>query len=556
MSRQKRSSNRLHDTAQRALDLPPVPAASPPATVAASSSSSSDRYAEEQEVFFGDLSLFEYIKSVGMLTPLAIKKVVHSLDFSAFGAPAHTGRPPAHPRVYIGLVVYGLLSARTSLRQLELLARGDLGCIYICGGIRPDHSSIGRFLLAHNDYLTKNFFLDVTRKIACDAGLQPGVTGIDGTVIQAAASAYDTLKADAAREAAEELRTRSAAAPEDDRLAARAELAVEAANAARLRGLGREDHGRDAGAVRVAPSEPDAVVQPLKQGGFAPSYKASAAVHESHLILGQELDPSSESSVVASLLDQCREVIGENPTVVPMDAGYSNEETFAAILEHDVNALIPAGREGSPDMGKQNNTAFFSKADFEYVHTAQTYRCPAGKLLPIVETYTDTSGRAVTRYMSKREQCAECPLRARCIKGKGGTRRVLRYEADTYKEEMAKILKHPQARREYSQRKTISEGRFGDLKVKQGLRRFRRKGLVGVRMEWALHCLAHNVGWAARRLVKRARGRTSAATSCCSDLMRRRSVLSHKRRSYDRAWRRSRYSYPGSRRRFAVVGAR
>ncbi len=291
------------------------------------------------------------------------------------------------------------------------------------------------------------------------------------------------------------------------------------------------------------------------RGGFAPSYKASAAVHESHLILGQELDPSSETIVVGSLLHQCREVIGENPTVVPMDAGYSNDETFKAILEHEINALIPAGREDSPDMGKQNSTGFFSKSDFEFDHTAHTYRCPAGKLLPVVETYTDLSGRAVARYVSKREQCEECPLRAKCIKGKSGTRRVLRYEVDTYKEEMAKILKHPQARREYAQRKTISEGRFGDLKVKQGLRRFRRKGLAGVRLEWALHCLAHNVGWAARRLVAKVRGSSSAGRSSSSGLRRRWSIRSRQRRSCRGRCGRDANSYPGSYRRFAVVRA-
>lgn len=531
MARRSRSSNRLHDTAQRSF---PLPSSSPPPKP---SPSFSDRYVKERDVFLGDLPLATYLETSRILTPLVLRSVVHSLDFSHFGSPAQTGRPPLHPRIFIGLIAYGLLSNRTSLRQLEYLARADLGGLFLCGGNQPDHSAIGKFLLSHQSYLTADFFLDVTRRIAADAGLRGGVTAIDGTVLQAAASAYETLKAEAAREAAEELRRQSEAAPDKTRLAAKAELAVEAANAAELRGLARAERGREPATVQVVLSEPDAVVQPLKQGGMAPSYKASLAVHESHLILGQALDPSSETVVVGSLLDQCRDAIGENPTAVPMDAGYSNEETYKECLNREVNLLVPAGREDSPGMKKQNNKGRFDKTDFTYDESTKTYHCPAGLPLPITETYFDAQGRAVTRHRSDKKKCAVCPLRAQCIEDDAATRTVLRYEVDTYKEEMAELLKHPQARREYAQRKTIVEGRIGDLKVRQGLRRFRRRGLAGVRLEFALHCLAHNLGWAVRRSLEArkarlVRARRSRARFVCANVR----IGAGRRRCCQPAW--------------------
>jgi hypothetical protein len=58
-------------------------------------------------------------------------------------------------------------------------------------------------------------------------------------------------------------------------------------------------------------------------------------------------------------------------------------------------------------------------------------------------------------------------------------------------------MSHPQARLAYSQRKAMVEPVFADLKECQKFRRFRRRGLVKVRVEFSLRATAHNL----RRLV-------------------------------------------------------
>ncbi|WP_425549733.1 transposase [Advenella faeciporci] len=45
-----------------------------------------------------------------------------------------------------------------SLRALERLARLDVGCMWVCGGIAPDHANIGRFITLHEASLTHDFF--------------------------------------------------------------------------------------------------------------------------------------------------------------------------------------------------------------------------------------------------------------------------------------------------------------------------------------------------------------------------------------------------------------
>jgi hypothetical protein len=56
-------------------------------------------------------------------------------------------------------------------------------------------------------------------------------------------------------------------------------------------------------------------------------------------------------------------------------------------------------------------------------------------------------------------------------------------------EAMQQVLAQPAARRLYRRRSALVEPVFARL----GLKRFRRRGLKPVRLEFALHCLAYNL---------------------------------------------------------------
>ena len=57
----------------------------------------------------------------------------------------------------------------------------------------------------------------------------------------------------------------------------------------------------------------------------------------------------------------------------------------------------------------------------------------------------------------------------------------------------------PERRRRYPQRQAMVEPVFSVLKQRQGPTRFRRRGLAGVRREFALHVMAYNLGRAVAR---------------------------------------------------------
>src|SRR4029077_971310 len=88
------------------------------------------------------------------------------------------------------------------------LAATDLGAWWLCGGVRPDHSTLGDFVMLYADRLTADLFVAATRGLARGLGLEPDVAALDGTVVEAAASRFQVLRAEAAQAA----RDRAAAA--------------------------------------------------------------------------------------------------------------------------------------------------------------------------------------------------------------------------------------------------------------------------------------------------------------------------------------------------------
>ena len=54
-------------------------------------------------------------------------------------------------------------------------------------------------------------------------------------------------------------------------------------------------------------------------------------------------------------------------------------------------------------------------------------------------------------------------------------------------------MEEPKTRERYLKRQGMVEPVFSQLKCRQGLRRFRRKGLKAVRCEFALHAMAYNL---------------------------------------------------------------
>lgn len=60
-------------------------------------------------------------------------------------------------------------------------------------------------------------------------------------------------------------------------------------------------------------------------------------------------------------------------------------------------------------------------------------------------------------------------------------------------------MSQPQAQRRLRQRKAMVEPVFSHLRLRQNFNRFRRKGLCGVKVEFALQAMAYNISRAIAR---------------------------------------------------------
>lgn len=442
-------------------------------------------------LWVGNVPLEKYLVDRGLQWVIELERRISQTDLlPLMEAYRFGGRPPIHPRVMVGLIVYGMLTRRWSLRELELVSQTDVCAWYLTGGLQPDHSTIGKFIVMHSKALTKEYFEALIRRIAKELGFARGDGALDGTVIESAASHFTTLQ----REAAEAQATKATAEAQQAGDAGDQRKAAAAAKVAQVlseRAKARAIAGKSPEKVQVAPSDVEAVVQPLKNGTVRPAYKPSVLANSQRVIVGQVVEPSSETTAVKPLLEQYEVVHGGAPETLLLDAGYHSGALLREQANRGTNILCPEGKaKGHDDYRKAGKGRQFPKSAFVYDEQADVYRCPWSQLLtPMRFTERDAQGREYRRYRTA--ACAQCPMAAQCFSGKKG-RSIKRYADDEYKDAMSQVFTQPAARDHYRKRKAMVEPVFAELKERQGLRRFRRRGLVRVSVEFALHCIAYN----------------------------------------------------------------
>lgn len=486
----KRPTKRVTNTGQRGFGFgaTPVQAPSESGPLADSRFKDDDPYS----IFIGEQRLDVYLGQAEMGWVVELRKVLAKLEYSMLTAGySDRGRQAFHPRTMLGLILYGLLVRRMALRDLERLSKVDVGAMWICGGHRIDHSTIGKFVQQHAELLSTEFFMAVAGWVVRELKLRAGVSSIDGTVVESAASHWRAIKAEAARLQAEQSRQAADAAPHDQDLhdVAMADAKVDAV--AQERCARREAQGKSSATVAVVPSDLDAVIQPRKDGAYRPGYKASTLMHEAGVIIGQYVHPSSETIAVMALIEQHGELFGVVPTTLLLDGGYHNGPLLGDLAHSEIDVLCPSGQTmGDDDWEKKGNKGLFGKTKFQFDEDRDAYQCPAGERLTYSDQGKNAEGRAYRRYRTR--SCGQCRLRDQCTKSKQG-RSVKRYAGDEYKEAMMLVLQQPRARQVYGRRMTIAERVHAELRERLGLRRFHRRGLVGVRAEFAIYCIGFNL---------------------------------------------------------------
>lgn len=445
---------------------------------------------DPSEIHIGLTPLKEHLRQVGCKDPFVVRDLLQGLDWTAFEQRyAPTGRAPYGPSAMMGLILYGVMQGISSLRELERLARMDLGCMWVTGGITPDHAIIGRFIVMHEASLAGDFFEELTRSVLKQCQSRSSRLAGDGTVVESAGSHYRLLKEQAAREHARKARQAADKKPDNPALERSAQQAEQVEAIVQERVSARKAKGKKAESVSISPTDPEAMRQPLKRGrGSAPSYKPSVLANEQRIIVAMGLDPSHEAKLIAPMLDLSKRVLGEDPEALMLDAGYFCNAVIKQAIERDLDLLCPEGKRA----GKApQSSRYYLKSQFRYRADEDMYLCPAGqKLVPVERWRGDAKEESYVKYGTS--ACERCPLKAECTRSAKG-RILKRYASDDAKDALREVMNHTQAQKAFSKRQAMVEPVFSVMALKQGLTRFRRRGLAGVKREFALHVLAYNL---------------------------------------------------------------
>jgi transposase len=455
--------------------------------------------------------------------------LVRSVDLGHFVVPpGPKGEKPYHPHALFGILAWGYLHGVRSARKLARLARQEATFVYLAGGGRPNYRTLARFRRDNTAAFTAVF--QETVILALRLGLaRLGHVALDGTKLKANTSKHKAMSYGRMRQREAQLKEEIARLVEQaealdsaedqeygidsDGYSVADELARREARLAKIRAARERleaEQRTEQGLAEDAPPEivekeqrsfadGDARIMMMKRGEYDYAYNAQAAVDaESGVIVAAALtNVAPDVGHLPALVTEVRalrdvaELPADHPTTVSADAGYFSGENTA----HDgdgLDLLIAAGRD-DPAMAASDSGVWSAEA-FGYDTVRDVWVCPADKLLTRQITPPGATGRpSKHRYLATPEDCAACPLRARCLKP-GEERRLLVSQRSRPTGAMRFKLRQPDARRRYARRKAIVEPVFGQLKDARGFTTLSLRGLARAAGEYLLACLAHNVG--------------------------------------------------------------
>lgn len=455
------------------------------------------------------------------------------------------GQPPIHPRVLVGVVLYGLLCRHRSSRSLEeaIEVRNDFR--WLVEGRSIDHSTLSKFRQKNSDAL-KHLFVQIGL-VARELGHLPLITlAFDGTRVRANNRRHGTRTPGELKQLRAELEAKyreleaqmaAADAAEDEQLGEQnshtlaAELADVASRRERINAvlleLAELEQADQKVPQRIPITDPQSRILPNKEGGFAPNYTPLATVDvQSGLIVSADViaDADEASHLLAAVADVTESFeLDKPPAAMLADGLLPTGENLAACAQQGIDLYSPLSRTSDVDnpairedltepvasaqvdqlpsrtttRKDGTKTTKFRKEAFVYDEAGDCYWCPSGQPLKFVKATQDRApnGRRYTRFRYKSDPavCAQCPLAQRCLEQQGKRRQISHDEHESHRRAHARKMEQPAAREIYATRRHAGERPFAMIKGHFGARRFLTRGLKKVRNEWLWLSSAFNL---------------------------------------------------------------
>ena len=421
------------------------------------------------------------------------RKLGIRLEGELLGAPAY------HPRVLLGVWLYGFMTSIRSSRKLEVACRDQMPYLWLTGWQHPDHNTLWRFYKEHRIEMRHLFKLTVRTAVNMDL-VDMAVQAIDGTKLQANAAKDRTYDAKGLQRllertdtVIEELEKQNEAGddplpihlPEKLRQAqllhTEVKTAMERLSAeGKLKRVNLTDSDTKLVKTRqgiVSGYNVQTVVSPFmvtktdKTGGVF--ITAVAAVQD-----------ADDHHQLVNMLEQAEEMTGKKAAITLADAGYHSGTNLAACEELMQRIAIPEPQEHRAKRPYHN--------DFSYDAITDSYTCPQGQTLKFLETRCVVK-KKVRVYGGLGAVCRLCSAFGVCTKNHYRGRELLIGRYDTLLRNHQEWMATPEAKTVYQRRKELSESTFGIMKEQMRFRRFHLRGLDNIKAETFMVATAFNL---------------------------------------------------------------
>lgn len=467
--------------------------------------------------------------------------ILRGLDWSDWEKryTASAGRPPVHPRLMAGTILYGMMvCGLRSSRKLEDATRMRLDFLWFLEGLSVDHSTFAKFRIMFDSEL-RGLFRQINAKVLDSEGAEFIELVIDGSRVRANSDRHGCLTASALEKRLEQAqkalnRALAEAAAEDDasidpetvgpekvqreidELKHRTEVYSKALETAKKRDeVKRAKEGGKATAVRVPLTDPDAYLQQNKEGGYAPNYTPVVGVDSATgIVLSADVLPdNAEASSVSGLVEDVEDNHEKPVERVVADSGFASGANQDALEKKNIGFYCPVStpvpeahpalredpsralsEEKISELPRVKKTGKLHKNAFLYVREQDAYYCPMGRILTRKkEKKSRTKDGDVTCVEYQCKDCTQCPISDQCLSRKARRRMITRDEFEDNRERTARRMASEAGREIYKRRAPVVEGTFANIKTTVGMRYFLLRGIDKVRTEWLWACAAFNL---------------------------------------------------------------